>query len=159
MPKRAPIDDTIDPVRSRLAAQASTAIAPNPPVKPRLSVGAVQPKSQDEEEGGQTPPKKRNGPVQYTVNRKAMFTQEEADRNEEIQNTISRAFGSKVGYSHVTRAFWAILAGAEETMMGNRVRRSVRLSPPQKGNYIAMAEYEDALADFLREVLKRELRS
>ncbi len=155
MPKKAPINESIDPVRRRLAAAAA---ADKPPMPVVASV----------EEGGNghmrepkpAPAKPRrqpihtSGPVHFTVNRKVMFTQDEADRNEEITRIIRRGFGSKVTYSQVTRAIWTVLASVEDAI-NDRTRRGGRLNVPSKGDHIAMAEYEQALSDYLAETLRR----
>jgi hypothetical protein len=89
-----------------------------------------------------------------TVNRKIMVSEPEADRMEETMDAISAAFGSKVNYSQVTRAVWSVLAGAEDAIRAE-AKRAPNLRVPSKGNQIAMAEYEDAITDFLAMALKR----
>lgn len=182
MPKRAATDDTIDPVRSRLAAMAA---APQTLPTPRKEVPEDPPVTENgagpdtaqapaasdtvEAVGGRTPPSSRDTrkrdrdrrpyasaskPRIMTVNRKIMVTPEEASRIEETTAAISSAFGSKVSYSQVSRAVWSILAGAEEAIHAES-KRAPYLRVPSKGDHIAMAEYEDALADFLTGALKR----
>lgn len=89
-----------------------------------------------------------------TVNRKIMVTEQEAQLIEAMTGVISDAFGSKVTYSQISRALWAIVAGAEDSIRAGS-RRAPNLAVPSKGNHIAMAEYEEALADFLTVALKR----
>jgi hypothetical protein len=93
-------------------------------------------------------------PKAMTVNRKFMVTPQEAEQMEETLRTISGAFGSKVTYSQVSRAFWSILAGREDSLklIG---RRSTKRTPPSTGDALGMAEYEEAVAQFLELVLKR----
>lgn len=83
-----------------------------------------------------------------------MVTPEEAERIEAACDVISSSFGSKVTYSQVSRAMWSILAGAEEAIKAG-ARRAPRLSVPSKGDHLGMAEYEQAIADFLATVLRR----
>jgi hypothetical protein len=171
MPKRASTDDTIDPVRSRLAAEASVPVAPMRQPAPVQPVALPEPKearteARREEVGGQRPasvptrPRANPEPARplrgtsLTINRKILVTPEEADRIEETTDAISSAFGSKVTYSQVSRAMWSILAGAEEAVRAG-ARRAPRLQVPSKGDHLGMAEYEQALADFLATALKR----
>lgn len=155
MPKKAPINDEVDPVRSRLAAAAAADAPPNPkPTSEGEGANGVLPRQEPVPTIRVRPPASASGTVHFTVNRKVMFTQDEADRNEETTQIIRQAFGSKVTYSQITRAIWTVLASAEDTISA-RTRRGPRLSVPSKGDHIAMAEYEQALADFLAETLRR----
>lgn len=175
MPKRAASDDTIDPVRSRLAAMAAAPPTDNappssepPPASPQVEAEAQpepEPKPRKPEVGeGRRPspreprreirPSSRPASRTMTVNRKIMVSPPEADRMEETMGAISAAFGSKVNYSQVTRAMWSVLAGAEDAIRGE-AKRAPNLKVPSKGNQIAMAEYEDAITDFLAMALKR----
>lgn len=162
MPKRAEPDETIDPVRSRLAAAAAAPIAPQRVTTARQP-GPVEKHPVQGEQGGRegngrpdAPPRSLSAgrPRVLTVNRKVMVTPDEAQRIEETTALISSAFGSKVTYSQVSRALWSLLAGAEDAIRAGS-RRAPRLSVPSKGNHIAMAEYEEALADFLITAMKR----
>lgn len=170
MPKRASTDDTIDPVRARLAAAASVPVAPMRQPAPVQPIALPEPKEARtdarREEVGQGPtgvttrPRANPEPARplrgtsLTINRKILVTPEEADRIEETTDVISSAFGSKVTYSQVSRAMWSILAGAEEAVRAG-ARRAPRLQVPSKGDHLGMAEYEQALADFLATALKR----
>ncbi|MEM9167615.1 MAG: hypothetical protein AAGB48_11425 [Planctomycetota bacterium] len=73
---------------------------------------------------------------------------------DETMDVITQAFGSRVSYSAVSRAMWSVLAMAEEAMAGHP-RRGEPLRRPSKGDAVGMAEYEEALCDYLRGVLKR----
>lgn len=151
MPKRAATDEAIDPVRARLAAAAAAPVA--------LSVTKTSAAESDStKEAAPLQPKaaQSKGPrtSALTVNRKIMVSPDEADRIEETTTAISAAFGSKVTYSQVSRAVWSILAGAEDAIRLG-ARRAPRLRVPSKGDQIGMAEYEEALADFLMTALKR----
>lgn len=172
MPKRAAETDTIDPVRSRLAAMAAApqtsapAVQDPPPAIPEADQEPEpkpEPRKREVGGGGRPSPRElrreNRGPVRspsrtMTVNRKIMVSEPEADRMEETMDAISAAFGSKVNYSQVTRAIWSVLAGAEDAIRAE-AKRAPNLRVPSKGNQIAMAEYEDAVTDFLAMALKR----
>ena len=83
-----------------------------------------------------------------------MISEEEAARFVVATDMISSAFGSRVTYSQVTRALWALTCGAENAIRAG-ARRSPKLPVPSKGDHVAMAEYEQALADFLGVAIKR----
>ena len=68
--------------------------------------------------------------------------------------SISAAFGSQVTYSQITRALWALACGAQDTIRARR-RRIPSITVPSRGDHAAMAEYEQALADFLEVAIKR----
>jgi len=172
MPKRAAADDTIDPVRSRLAAMAAAPQASPPPrSEPSPAVHETVPAEDHEDDPetravgeGRRPTLRepRRGSRPYprgasrimSVNRKIMVSESEAERMEETIAAISAAFGSKVNYSQVTRAVWSILAGAEDAIRAES-KRAPNLRVPSKGDHIGMAEYEEAVADFLAMALKR----
>jgi hypothetical protein len=157
MPKRVPDSQTVDPVRSRLAASAASA-ASTPLPRP-VSLVETRLETTREEERREPEPESRpraQRPVasHLTVNRKVMFTEDEAQRNADTVALISSAFGSQATYSQITRAMWSILAGAEDAIKAGG-KRTRRLSVPSKGDHIAMAEYEEALAQFLGVALRR----
>lgn len=166
MPKRAPSQELIDPVRSRMAAAAAAAVAPRPREASPPTPAPIEhrPRDRDEEEiaevvGGAGP--RPRGPVsrsshslRLTINRKIMVSSEEAERIDQVAAVMSAAFGSKVTYSQVSRAFWSIIAGAEDAIRAG-ARRAPKLTVPSKGDHVAMAHYEQALADFILTALKR----
>lgn len=155
MPKRAPTDAAVDPVRSRLAASVASA----PPLQAASNGEAV---------GGQTtpltkrpvapktPPPKAARPDAgaFRVGKKFLVTDDESDRMEATLDSISQAFGSRVTYAQASRAMWAVLAIAEEALASNP-RRGEPLRRPSKGDALGMAEYEAELCDYLRLALKR----
>lgn len=170
MPKRASTDDAIDPVRARLAAAASAPVT-TAERRPAVQTMPAEPLEARPEarreavgEGGAPSPLPRSRAIpeparairgtSLTINRKIMVTPEEADRIEAACDVISSAFGSKVTYSQVSRAMWSILSGADEAIKAG-ARRAPRMSVPSKGDHLGMAEYEQALADFLATALRR----
>ncbi len=171
MPKRAASDDTIDPVRSRLAAMAAAPqtskpapVAEEPPAENgEAEAEDSQPPARAVGEGRRPAAREPRRPNRthtrptsriMSVNRKMMVSEAEADRMDETMAAISAAFGSKVNYSQVTRALWSVLAGAEDAIRAES-KRAPNLRVPSKGDHVGMAEYEDAIADFLAMALKR----
>lgn len=147
MAKRAHINDTVDPTRAKLAALASAPAAPL--LAPEHTEGAEELSLEER------PVAKRMKERNYlTVNRKVMVSEDEATRFANTTSLISAAFGSLVTYSQVTRALWALTCGAEDAIR-TMTRRVPKLSVPSKGDHAAMAEYEQALADFLEVAIKR----
>ena len=61
-----------------------------------------------------------------------MFTQDEADRNEETTEMVAKAFGNLATYSQLTRAMLSVLTRAEEVLktIGKRARHLSR--PPRE---------------------------
>ncbi len=147
MPKRADQSDAVDPVRSRLAAAAAAPVATMPTVETKAETPQMP-------HGGAAANAKRAKPAALNVNRKIMVTEGEAERIEQTTSLISASFGSKVNFSQVSRAAWSILAGTEDAIKAG-ARRAPRLKVPSKGDHVGMAEYEEALADFLATALKR----
>ena len=171
MPKRAPTGDTVDPVRSRLAASVASPVAPSSPPNGAAVGGAeAEPQPQAAAEVAQPAPRERAPLTQRPIaprpsspkapddrdriNKKFLVRQSESDRMDETMDVITQAFGSRVSYSAVSRAMWSVLAMAEEAMAGHP-RRGEPLRRPAKGDAVGMAEYEEALCDYLRGVLKR----
>jgi len=164
MPKKAPSGDTIDPVRSRLAASVAAqitapvalaetgfpvrtsppAVGDVPPAQPARSIEAKPRVSKPV----------RTDPQAMRVAKKFLVTEGESNRIEISLDVIEQAFGSKVSYSQASRALWTVLSFAEDAMVANP-RRGEPLRRPSKGDSIGMAEYEEAIADYLRVALKR----
>ena len=166
MPKKAPTTDSIDPVRSRLAGAVAApvpkreaepakpepaVVQKRPPVAPKTQNGHAVQISESIEVPRRKPVSK---PKAMTVNRKFLVTPQEAEQMEETLRVISSAFGSKVTYSQVSRAMWTILAGVDEGLRAAG-RRAPQRSVPSTGDALGMAEYEEAVADFLGKALKR----
>jgi len=149
MPKRAPTDETIDPVRARLAAAVSE---PAPVVQNNgKAVGGAEAK-QTKAQNSRS--KKTADPGAFRVGKKFLVTDDEAERMEATIGFIGDAFGSRVTYAQASRAMWALLAMAEEALAANP-RRGEPLRRPSKGDALGMAEYEAELCDYLRAALKR----
>lgn len=155
MGKRVAEGDVVDPVRSRLAASAAAAARPSVQSVPTL---VPSPEEQGREEPRRTPSRgKAKAAVardRLTVNRKVMFTEDEAERNSEVTELIAAAFGNPATYSQITRAMWSILGEVEDAIKANG-KRTRRLAVPSKGDHVGMAEYEASLAEFLSAALRR----
>jgi len=159
MPKRAHIDDTVDPTRAKLAEPASAPSRRQSEPEPAVEQPGAPVEAKGEGEQGSAPasapakPQSR-GRNYLTVNRKVMISQDEAERFAEATRLISSSFGSRVTYSQVSRALWALTCGAEDAIR-EAARRAPNLTVPSKGDHAAMAEYEQALAEFLEVAIKR----
>lgn len=157
MPKKAPQNDSIDPVRSRLAGAVAgpppAQAAPPAEIKPEP---APEPPPRVSAQPTPTKPKVRPtaSPSSMTVNRKFMVSSQEADQIKQTLSMLEETFKSKITLSQATRAMWTILAGSEEAMR-QAGRRRVKRTAPSTGNAMAMAEYEEEVAEFLEAVLKR----
>jgi len=151
MAKRAHINDTVDPTRTKLAALASAPASPLLAPAESEHTEGTEDLSLEERPVAKARMKERD---YLTVNRKVMVSEDEATRFAETTSLISSAFGSRVTYSQVTRALWALTCGAEDAIR-TMTRRAPKLSVPSKGDHAAMAEYEQALADFLGVAIKR----
>lgn len=149
MAKRAHIDDSVDPTRAKLAELASAPVVPQSAPADR----DVYPASPVDERRDTT--RRRS---YLTVNRKVMISEDEADRYIGATHMISSAFGSRVTYSQVTRALWALTCGATAAIR-EKAHLSPKLPVPSKGNHVAMAEFEQALACFLGVVIERSLQN
>ena len=84
-----------------------------------------------------------------------MMSQAEVDRNSDLAGIVTAAFGSKVTPSQITRVLWSILAQAEDAIRAEAKRAPKDLVVPSKGDHAGMALYEDTIADFLSDALKR----
>lgn len=155
MARRARIDDVVDPTRARLAELASAPPhqegEPTDSPPPRKSGGASR---SGRRRGRGKPGAARRNKGNMTVNRKVMVTEDEAERFAEATRVISASFGGPVTYSQITRALWALACGIQDTIR-TRTPRIPSVSIPSRGDRAAMAEYEQALADFLEIAIKR----
>ena len=156
MAKRAHIDDTVDPTRAKLAELASAPVVPQsaPSERGYRDVHPVNPG--DKWRGTAQASNRRRSYL--TVNRKVMISEDEAARYVGVTHMISSAFGSRVTYSQVTRALWALTCRAA-TAIPERAHPAPKLPVPSKGNHVAMAEFEQALADFLGVAIEHSLQN
>ena len=88
------------------------------------------------------------------VHIKTRFTQAEAEQVERFARTISSYLGSTVKGSEVTRALWTLAIRAEDEL-AEIASKAPRMDRPSYGDRLGMAEYEDAIADFLLLALKQ----
>ena len=157
MARRAHSDDVVDPTRARLAALASAPPEPQselPTSPPSDKPGGASRPGKGQGGAGSVARPQRRGRNYLTVNRKVMITEDEAECFAEATLSISSAFGSQVTYSQITRALWAVACGAQDATR-TPTRRIPHIPVPSRGDHAAMAEYEQALADFLEVAIKR----
>lgn len=159
MPKKAQSEE-VDPVRSRLAsAAAGTAERVSAPERGEVP-GTSAPRSTAKPRRAAPPAKAKapakpdkSSPLQATVNRKFMVSEQEADRMEEVTLSVSRAFGGKVPHTKISRVLWTILGDMEERI--KRVKPAESRRAPSTGDSDAQAEYEVALYEFLSDFFNR----
>ncbi len=145
MPKKASDTDTVDPVRSALAGAVS---GPVPVIQNEAKHTEIRTRRNKPEIKSFVKPKS------MSVNRKFMVTPSEAEQIARSVRSISEAFGSKVTYSQISRAMWTILNDIDDGLRAAS-RRSTRHSLPSTGDALGMAEYEEAVTDFIVAALKR----
>lgn len=92
-----------------------------------------------------------------TVQIKARFTESEAEEVRRFARTLSSYLRSTVNGSEVTRALWTLAIRSQDELAELAVR-APRIERPPNGDRLAMAQYEDAIADFLLLALKRTRR-
>ncbi len=145
----------------------------NPLLKDQVAaiVGPVERPSQSDRE--RTPPKGGAGDPapprsagrgrsarkrEQGVHIKARFTRSEADEVERFARTLSSYLGTTVMGSEVTRALWALAIRSQDEL-ADLTGKAPRMDRPSYGDRMAMAQYEDAIADFLLLALKQTPRS
>lgn len=143
------------------------AVADPPPALPILPVPG--PEEQIEPETSlvsERKPRRRRDPSKTweksTKTMKTRFVPAEADQNAEFTALLSsrvRPRGSDVSKqtvteSHITRALWSLARRAGDNLDEMDVKVP-KLHRPPHGDKFAMAEFEDALADFLLAAFKK----
>lgn len=88
---------------------------------------------------------------------KARFSRSEAEELERFARTLSSYLRSTVKGSEVTRALWT-LAIRSQDHLAEIASRAPRMDRPSYGDRLGMAQYEDAIADFLLLALKQTQR-
>lgn len=91
------------------------------------------------------------------VHVKTRFSQAEAEQVERFARTISSYLRSTVKGSEVTRALWTLAIRAEDEL-ASIASKAPKMDRPSYGDRLGMAEYEDAIADFLLLALKQTRR-
>lgn len=98
-------------------------------------------------------PARRRKQGREDVHAKTRLTREEADAIERFTRTLSAHLRTKVNGSEVTRALWTIALRAEERL-AQLSHKAPALERPCYGDQLAMAEFEDAIVEFLQRVLR-----
>ena len=106
---------------------------------------------------GQALPRARPLRGRQTVTMNTRFAAAEAADNTRVVSQLRAIVGkdgSKLTDSHVTRAIWSLVRRAEDEFSG-LAAKAPKLRRPAHGDHMALAEYEDDLADFILSALKR----
>ena len=162
MPKKAQPEDTVDPVRSRLAGAAAAPVVREEPREtlkaPRRAREQDTAPSEVVEEQPAT--RRRTAvprrPDRLEVPKKFLVTPGEAERITDLTQAVGEAFGAKLAWSQVARCLFSVLADAEEGLRaGARRARVADRRVPSKGDPEGMAEFEEELTRFIEAAIKR----
>jgi hypothetical protein len=85
-------------------------------------------------------------PVANGKAKRLLVSIEEEQTMDELASKLGMAVGTKVQFSQVTRAMWALLLDVEEVMDGVR---APSLKRPSNGNTADLAEFESELSAYL----------
>jgi|GEM_PF-2894552 len=91
------------------------------------------------------------------VHVKTRFSQAEAEQIERFARTLSSYLHSTVKGSEVTRALWTLAIRSQDEF-AEIAGKAPKMDRPSYGDRLGMAEYEDAIADFLLLALKQTRR-
>lgn len=104
-----------------------------------------------------TPPKRKTATPKKRgrdeVHIKARFSRKEAEAIERFTRTMSAYMQTKVMGSEVTRALWTLALRAEERI-AEVSQKAPGMERPSYGDRMAMAEFEDGIAEFVLQVLR-----
>ena len=84
---------------------------------------------------------------------KARFPKEEAEEVDRFTRTLSSYLNTTVKGSEITRALWRLTIRSGDGL-ADLASRTPKLDRPSNGDRLAMAEYEDAVAEFLLLAIK-----
>lgn len=129
------------------------------PAERHAPVEAAVPKANTEPEAARQEqrPHRARDRGRAIVHVKTRFSQAEAERVERFARTISSYLRSTVKGSEVTRALWTLALRAEDEL-AEIASKAPKMDRPSYGDRLGMAEYEDAIADFLLLALKETRR-
>lgn len=83
------------------------------------------------------------------------FPEIEYEDNEAVTESMREMMGgSKVTESEITRAMWSLVRRAEDSMRALGAK-APKMGRPSNGDWMAKAEYDDAIAHFLHIAIKR----
>ena len=142
-----------EPAAAEPAPAASTQPAPPPPQR-QIPLQGVDP-----------PPRRRtprqqpaeNADAGWRKGMKTRFTREETEANAEVLDLIKSVTQANISEAQVTRALWSLLRRADETIEQTR-SRAPSLRRPSNGDSVAMAAFEDQIADYLHTVVRATKR-
>lgn len=92
-----------------------------------------------------------------SVQIKARFSASEAEQVDRFARTLSSYLRTTVKGSEVTRALWSLAIRSQDEL-AELVSRAPRMDRPSYGDRLGMAQYEDAIADFLLLAIKQTRR-
>ncbi len=155
---------TKPPINPLSADLIAAAVAPIDLIEPPPSVQGqpIAPAAKANREATYQGPKKtlpktttpaRTARVQKTL--RVRFPESEYGDNGSVTQAMRKMMGgSKVTESDITRAMWSLVRRAEESMksLGGKAPQMDR---PPNGDWMAKAEYDDAIAHFLHIAIKR----
>lgn len=141
-----------NPLSRKLISDAA-ARSPRPAVaaEPERAAAASTPASQKSSYRSRqaAPPTTRS-----QVTMKTRFGRTEAEANAIFAETLASVMQSKVAESHITRALWSIARRAEEELTELKPH-APQMTRPSHGDRMGMAAYEDAIAEFLLQAIKK----
>lgn len=127
-----------------------------PVASPPVPEGPAPQTDRGAEEGarGRTRRRERSDLV---IHIKTRVTASEAKEVERLARTLSSYMQSTVKGSEVTRALWTLAIRAQDEL-ATIAAKAPKIDRPSYGDRLGMAEYEDAIADFLLLALKQTRR-
>lgn len=159
--RRSAVDDVLgddSPFLRTLAAQAAQPKPQRPPEpEPKARTQTEQP-IEEVKASSRTParthrpsaPAKRaivaKRPAANGKAKRLLVSIEEEQTMDELASKLGMAVGTKVQFSQVTRAMWALLLDVEDVMDGVR---APSLKRPSNGNTADLAEFESELSTYL----------
>lgn len=159
--RRSAVDDVLGDQSPFLSLLATEAAKPKPPrvsePEPEILTREKQPipeikakPSKPARTHRPSAPAKRviavKRPVANGKAKRLLVSIEEEQTMDELASKLGMAVGTKVQFSQVTRAMWALLLDVEEVMDGVR---APSLKRPSNGNTADLAEFESELSAYL----------
>lgn len=137
---------TVNPLlKDRVAAIARAPAAPPAAPQPRAPHDAHERPARGTHRG------------KASVQIKARFSPSEAEQVDRFARTLSSYLRTTVKGSEVTRALWSLAIRSQDEL-AELASRAPRMDRPSYGDRLGMAQYEDAIADFLLLAIKQTRR-
>ncbi len=153
----APVDETATPTSPQPDIQEEApALEVHKEGPPKQRATAPRPLEAPPQKTRKSPPKlptKSKPRDQKTL--RVRFPDTEFEENEAFTKSLRALMGdSKVTESDITRALWSLVRRAEDSM-GELSAKAPRMPRPANGDWMAKAEYDDAVARFLHLAIKK----